>query len=29
MAKHCFNGVFDNAEISVQASPREALSPST
>ncbi|MNR35955.1 hypothetical protein D3C85_1538320 [compost metagenome] len=29
MAKHCLSGVFDKAEISVQASPSEALSPST
>ncbi len=29
MAKHCFKGVRDSAEISVQTSPSEALSPST
>jgi len=27
IAKHCFSGVFDSAEISVQASPSDALSP--
>ncbi|MNP35136.1 hypothetical protein D3C76_1284580 [compost metagenome] len=29
MAKHCRSGVRDSAEISVQTSPSEALSPST